>query len=245
MEIHRFLLFLMNRNSFALRTHNKMNKKCPQCNLINFLEADICRRCEFDLRYSEVLQTTVENKQLSIFSKILRRGVVCAAVVVFCIFGFYLSLLATSSPLAPNDGINVVKAISILEAKGFSEEVFYLRYLSRFRSNDNWLNASTRDENAYAATNFPFEIVTIYPEFSTIPQDDIERAMILLHEAQHLQGADEETAYKYVWQNRQKLGWTKETHGNSKVYINVSKQTKEFAPNLFRCDWNPGDDCTK
>ena len=119
-----------------------------------------------------------------------------------------------------------------------------MRYLTRFRSTDNWLNASTRDENAYAATNFPFEIITIYPVFSTVPQDDTERAMVLLHEAQHLQGADEKTAYEYVWRNRKKLGWIQETHGNSKVFLNVKKQTKEFAPNLFICQSGDLGDCT-
>jgi hypothetical protein len=222
-----------------------MNKKCPQCNLINFSEAETCRRCEFDLKNINVVQTMVKNVQSSIFSKILRRGIVCFAVCLFCILGFYLSLIGTSSPLAPDEGLKVNKAISILEEKGFSKEVFLLRYLTRFRSNDNWLNASTRDENAYAATNFPFEIITIYPEFSTVPQDDIERAMVLLHEAQHLQGADEKTAYEYVWRNRKTLGWTEEMHGDSKVFRNIKKQTKEFAPNLFQCDWNIESDCTK
>ena len=222
-----------------------MNKKCPQCNLVNFLEAETCRRCEFDLTKTSVPHTTVENTQLSTFSKILRRAVICFAVCIFSILVFYLSLIFTSAPLAPAENVKINQAISILEARGFSKEVFYLRYLTRFRSNDNWLNASTRDENAYAATNFPFEIITIYPEFFTVPQDDTERAMVLLHEAQHLQGAGEKEAYEFVWRNRQILGWTKETHGYSKIYLNVRKQTKEFAPNLFQCDWNIDGDCTK
>ena len=221
-----------------------MNKKCPQCHLINFFEAETCRRCQFDLINISVPHTTVENTQPSMFAKILRRAVICFAVCVFSILGFYLSLIFTSSPLAPADSVKINQAISILEEKGFSKEVFYLRYLTRYRSNDNWLNASTRDENAYAATNFPFELITIYPEFFTVPQDDTERAMILLHEAQHLRGADEKTAYEFVWRNRQRLGWTKETHGYSKVFLNVKKQTKEFAPNLFQCDWNMENDCT-
>ena len=222
-----------------------MNKKCPQCNLINFREAENCRRCEFDLTGIITPQTTVENRKPSILSKILRRAVICLAVCLLCIVGFYLSLIATSSPLAGEDRLKVNKAISLLEEKGFSKEVFLLRYLTRFRSNDNWLNASTRDENAYAATNFPFEIITIYPEFFTIPQDDTERAMVLLHEAQHLRGADEKEAYEFVWRNRVALGWTAETYGDSKVYTTVRKQTKEFAPDFFQCNWNPGADCTK
>ncbi len=62
--------------------------------------------------------------------------------------------------------------------------------MSVVRGNDNWLNASTKYENAYAATNFPIEIMTIYPEFFTDTLDDTERAAILLHEAQHLKGAE-------------------------------------------------------
>ena len=77
------------------------------------------------------------------------------------------------------------------------------------------------------------------------PNDDTERAAILLHEAKHLQGADEKEAYQFVWENRKKLGWTKETHGNSLVWRNVRKQTKEVAPNLFVCDINEYGDCTE
>jgi hypothetical protein len=151
----------------------------------------------------------------------------------------------SSKPLAYDEKITVKKTIEILEAKGFENEVFLLRRLTSFRANDNWLNASTRDENAYAATNFPFEIITIYPEFFTVPLDDTERAMILLHEAQHLKGADEKEAYEFVWRSRKNLGWTRETHGASKIYINVEKQTREIAPNLFRCDWVKSGDCTE
>lgn len=222
-----------------------MNKKCPECRLVNFLNAENCRYCGVDLTRVEVRQPTVQNKKNSIFSKIMRRVAVLVVVCIFTILAFYLSLIFTSSPLSFDERAKVTNAVAILEEKGFSKEVFFLRYLVRFRSNDNWLNASTRDENAYAATNFPFEIITIYPEFFTVPQDDTERAMILLHEAQHLQGADEKEAYEYVWRNRQALGWTRENHGSSKVYLNVRKQTKEFAPSLFQCFGNEGGDCTR
>jgi hypothetical protein len=58
-------------------------------------------------------------------------------------------------------------------------------------------------------------------------------------------GADEKEAYEYVWRNRKKLGWTKETHGESVVWRNIRRQTQEFAPNLFVCDWNEAKDCTE
>ena len=229
-----------------------MNKKCPNCNVVNFKNAEICVRCQFVF---DTVQLTpeVENNhkdlchksEKGLGKKILRRAVICVVVCLAVIFGFYLSLLMTSKSLAYDEKQGVKKAIQILEAKGFESEVFLLRHLTSFRANDNWLNASTRDENAYAATNFPFEIITIYPEFFTVPLDDTERAMILLHEAQHLKGADEKEAYEYVWRNRKALGWTRETHGGTKIYANVERQTREFAPELFRCDWNKSGDCTE
>ena len=138
----------------------------------------------------------------------------------------------------------VENAVSLLKEKDFSDEVFLLEYVTAFRSNDNWLNASIEKENAYAATNFPFEIMTLYPDFFTVPVDDTERAAILLHEAKHLQGADEKEAYEYVWKHRKRLGWTEETHSNSMIWRNVRKQTREFAPHLFVCETNDYDDCT-
>lgn len=221
-----------------------MNKKCPNCNLINFLEAERCRRCEFDLQNLEVAQITVENKKSSLLPKILWRAVICLFVVVFTIFAFYLSLIFSSSSLQTAEKEKVRKAIAVLEEKGFGSEVFLLNYLTSYRSNDNWLNASIEKENAYAATNFPFEIMTLYPDFFEKTTDDMERASILLHEAKHLQGADEKEAYEFVWRNRNKLGWTKELYGQTRLYQAVKKQTKEYAPNLFICQSGDLGDCT-
>jgi hypothetical protein len=225
-----------------------MNKKCPNCNVINFISAEKCVRCETSLDGVEPeinRKISSREPQKSLRAKILKRAAVCLTVCVGVLFCFYLSLLMTSKSLAYEEKQSVQRAIDILDAKDFDHEVFLLRHLTSFRGNDNWLNASTRDENAYAATNFPFEIITIYPEFFTVPQDDTERAMILLHEAQHLKGADEREAYDFVWRNRKKLGWTRETHAASKIFINVEKQTREFAFDLFQCDWNIGGDCTE
>lgn len=221
-----------------------MNKKCPNCNLINFLEAETCRRCEFDIKDVGVSQITFENKKSSLFARILWRAGICATVCVFCILAFYFSLIFTSSPIKQEEKAQVRKAIQILEEKGFTEEVFLLNYLTSFRANDHWLNASIEKENAYAATNFPFEIMILYPDFFEKTRDDLERASILLHEAKHLQGADEKTAYEFVWRNRKKLGWTKEYYGTSKLWQNVKKQTKEYAPNLFVCQSGELGDCT-
>ncbi len=154
-------------------------------------------------------------------------------------------MLLTAAKLKYEEKQQIWAAVKVLEEKGFDRETFLLKYLTSFRANDNWLNASTRLENAYAATNFPFEIMTVYPDFFTYALDDTERAAILLHEAQHLKGADEKEAYEFVWRNRRKLGWTGEKYGNSVVWRNVRRQTQEFAPNLFACDQNVAADCTE
>ena len=220
-----------------------MRKLCSKCNLINFHDADECVRCQSEL---VIVSDSEKDEKKSFFgSKIFRRVAVCLAACLFTILGFYISLVGSSKALSLEQKQAVRASIEILRDRGFSGEVFLLDYLAAFRSNDNWLNALIEKENAYAATNFPFEIVTIYPDFSTFPVDDTERAAILLHEAQHLKGADEPEAYKFVWKNRKKLGWTEEKYGTSIIWVNVREQTKEFAPELFVCDADPLGDCTE
>ena len=157
---------------------------------------------------------------------------------------FYCSLLATSKPVSVSEMQTITRAIDLLDERGFGREAFLLRNTVSFRSTDNWINAATTDENAYAATNFPFEIVTIYPDFYNKAVDDTERAMVLLHEAQHLQGKNEREAYAYVWQNRTRIGWTQLSHGTTETYITVGEQTRENAPELFSCTANYWNDCT-
>jgi hypothetical protein len=175
---------------------------------------------------------------------ILRRLVIFALVCILTVVGFYGSLLLSASPLSIKERERVDAAIEIIEKRGFINEAYLLRDLAAFRNNDNWLNASVAKENAFAAANYPFAIITLYPDFFAYPKDDVERAAILLHEARHLKGYDEEEAYEFVWRNRKYLGWTKENYGNSVVWQNIQGQTKEFAPNLFVCDFNPNRDCT-
>ncbi len=219
-----------------------MNKKCPNCKLVNFSKAETCLRCEAAL--IEV-SSQIEKNETPLIRKILKRAAVCLAVCILAILGFYLSLLFTAKRLNFDEKTKVKDAIKILEEKGFDREVFLMNYLTAFRANDHWLNASVEKEGAYAATNFPFEIMTVYPDFFQYPIDDTERAAILLHEAQHLKGADEPEAYEFVWKNRQKLGWTKDKYVNSVVWRNVRKQTKEIAPHLFTCELNEYADCTE
>ncbi len=221
-----------------------MKKKCPNCKLVNFVTAENCLRCEFEL--IEVSTLTASEAKKSFFSSklLIRAGSLLTAIII-ALSGFYLTLIVSAKRLEYEEKKTVERSILILEEKGFSKEVFLLRYLTAYRGTDNWLNASTREENAYAATNFPFEIMTVYPDFFTYPKDDVERAAILLHEAQHLKGADEKEAYEYVWKNRKQFGWIKENYGGSVIWRNVRNQTKEIAPNLFVCELNEYADCTE
>ncbi len=221
-----------------------MKKRCPNCRLVNFSHAEECARCQFDLIEVSTGGAT-DGNQSPLLSKILKRALICAAVCVLSIFGFYLSMIFTSSPLDSDEKAIVAKSIEILDEKGFGSEVFLLGNLTAFRANDNWLNASTRLEDAYAATNFPFEIMTLYPEFFNLPIDDTERAAVLLHEAEHLKGGDEKEAYEFVWRSRKKLGWTKQAYAHSAVWRNIRKQTREYAPNLFVCESADYADCTE
>lgn len=221
-----------------------MKKRCPNCRLVNFPHVKTCVRCQFDLAEVSGFQET-DSTKLAPKSKILRRALICVAVCILSVLGFYLSMIFTSSSLSREEKVTVERSIKILDEKGFSREVFLLRHLTAYRADDNWLNASTRLENAYAATNFPFEIMTVYPEFFTVPVDDTERAAILLHEAQHLKGADEKEAYEFTWRNRRKIGWTSNAYLGSVIWRNVRKQTREYAPNLFVCDWTEYQDCTE
>ena len=220
-----------------------MKKLCPNCKLVNFKDAPECLRCRSNLITVESIGEN--HRKIPLKSKILRRILVCVGACLFTIAGFYISLVGSCKPLDYEQKQIVRASIEVLREKGFSGEVFLLEYVTALRSTDNWLNASVEKENAYAATNFPFEIITIYEDFYRYPTDETERAAILLHEAQHLKGADEKQAYKFVWENRKKLGWTSEKYGASVIWLNVRKQTREFVPELFVCDVNPYGDCTE
>ena len=217
-----------------------MKNKCPNCALVNFSSASVCARCN-----CEFSQIAAESISSSLQSKVLKRVGVFLLVCFFSLLAFYLSLIFSAKKLTYDEQKITESGIAVLEAKGFADEVFLLRYTTAFRSNDHWLNASIEKENAYAATNFPFAIMVLYPEFFTVPIDDAERAAILLHEAKHLQGAGEPEAYEFVWKNRRKLGWTKETHRFSVIWLNVRKTTREIAPHLFFCETNEYADCTE
>ena len=170
----------------------------------------------------------------------------CSSVAagLLAIVAFHLSMISTSVPPSPDEQKQVDQAIRVLESKGFAREAFMLRHTVTFRGTDNWLNGLAAKENAFAATNFPFQIVTLYPDFYKRAGDDTERAMILLHEAQHLLASSEAESYEYVWRNREQLGWTQLSHGTTETYVSIEQQTREYAPHLFNCRQNIWDDCT-
>ncbi len=226
-----------------------MKKKCPNCRLVNFATAFECVRCRQNLRevssFSAPERPVRGESKPSLAAVIVRRAAVCVFAVCFTVFGFYLSLIGSAERLHVVQKQEIMRSVDILERAGFRTEVTLLRHFTAYRATDNWLNASVEKENAYAATNFPFEIMTVYNEFFTVPLDETERAAILLHEAQHLRGADEREAYAFVWKNRSRIGWTQANYGNSVVWRNVRKQTREVVPELFVCAEREFADCTE
>lgn len=214
-----------------------MQKKCSECKLVNFADAVVCVRCGAGLEYATYGKSGK--------GSLMRRAAICVLVCVILLAGFYLSLIASASSLSFEQKQKITAAIAVLREKGFEDEVFLLDNLAVYRSTDNWLNASVAKENAYAATNFPFEILTIYPDFFTYPIDDTERAAILLHESKHLSGKDEHDAYQFVWMHRKQLGWTADKYGKSPVWRNIRQQTIDNVPLLFVCDFNHSADCSE
>lgn len=180
-----------------------------------------------------------------VFIAILQQTATHAASAVLAVVAFYLSLVSTSLPPTYTERQQIDEAIQLLADRGFADEVFVLKGTTTFRGTDHWLNSFIEKENAYASTNFPFQIVTLYPDFYTKAVDKTERAMILLHEARHLLGENENQAYAYVWQHRKDLGWTLRTHGTTESYVTIEQQTREMAPELFNCPEKPWEDCTE
>lgn len=181
----------------------------------------------------------------SLFAKLPNLAWTYFVIAVLAITIFYLSLVITSSPIPAAEQEAIDRAITLLEEKGFADDVFLLRRVATFRLDGNWLNGYAQHEEAYAATNFPLGVVSLYPDFFHKAIDDTERAMILLHESQHLRGGTEQAAYEYVWRNRKELGWTQLSHGITETYVTIEIQTREHSPHLFECSQNLWSDCTE
>jgi len=137
----------------------------------------------------------------------------------------------------------VMRSISLLDRAGFSREVLMLRHFANYRATDNWWNRSLGHGDAYAATNFPLGVLTLYPPFFTVAVDDTERAAVLLHEAQHMWGSGEEVALERAWRGKLRLGWTVDKYGETRVWSNVKDWTRAGVPTLFRCGVDSLSDC--
>jgi hypothetical protein len=159
------------------------------------------------------------------------------------LFAAYFSLLLSSEDLPFEQRQTVTAAIAVLRAKGFERQAFVLDNVVKYRGTDNWWNRYVGHHDAYAATNFPFEVVTLYPEFFGTAVDDTERAAILLHESYHLLGSGEEAALEGAWREKQKLGWTADKYGRTKVWSNTRELTAAGVPKLFQCGADEHSDC--
>ncbi len=211
------------------------NRKCTQCGLINFIDSAACRRCDAVLDDGRGWAAGASAGR--------SRLLVLAGSVLVLLFLCRLSLVLTSDALSDGQQDVVTRATILLEREGFSKEVLVLRHLTSFRATDNWWNRFVGHGQAYAATNFPFEVVTLYPRFFDVAVDDRERAVILLHESHHLLGRDEETALEQVWRAKPRLGWTVHGYGRTRVFRNTRVWTHSSLPHLFMCGSDGRSDC--
>jgi hypothetical protein len=216
--------------------------KCSSCGLVNFASSVSCRRCG---RYlpsdggGREPADVVSHGGRTLGQWLLWTAGVVVTVVVLA----YASLLVTSDGMTREQRESVDDAIAVIEEAGFSKEAFALRHFVSYRSTDNWWNRYVGHHPAFAATNFPFGIVTVYPAFFRFPVDDVERAAILLHESHHVRGADEETALRRVWLEKERLGWNAVDYGTTRVWKNTREWTVAGAPLLFKCGLDGKADC--
>jgi hypothetical protein len=210
--------------------------------MVNWAEDAACKRCGASfggVSVARVERVGVGGGGRSLF----KRALFVVGLVALFIFGSCVSLRVTSEPVSMEQRQLVERAIDVLEQKGFGGRAFVLKNLASYRASDNWWNRAIGHHDAFAATNFPFEVMTLYPDFFKVPVDDTERAVVLLHESYHLTGAGEETAFAEVWREKGKLGWTKETYGHTLLWRNVRVFTERYAPQHFSCGSSGADDC--
>jgi hypothetical protein len=227
-------------------TPHPSRRKCAACGLVNAGADEQCRRCgalltEDDSLPAEpsALEPVEQPRKRTLFKRLI--WIISATLLILVVW--YLSLLMSSDQLQPDQALKVDVAIGFLEQTGFTREGFVLRHATMFRSTDNWWNRWLGHRDAYAATNFPFEIVTLYPEFFKDPIDDRERAAVLLHEARHLLGDGEEAALRSTWMSKQRLGWTADKYQQTKVWDATERLTRAQFPYLFQCGANGQTDC--
>jgi len=232
----------MNQDS----TPHVSRRKCANCGLVNIGTDEHCRRCggllaeEGDLALPpNEAEAATKPPRRSLLRRIM--WIVSATLIILIIW--YFSLLISSEGLQPDQYLKVDVATSLLELRGFRREAFILRHATVFRSTDNWWNRYLGHRDAFAATNFPFEIVTLYPEFFNTAVDDTERAAVLLHEARHLLGDREEAALRSTWMAKQRLGWTADRYSQTRVWGSTERLTKAEFPYMFQCGSDGQSDC--
>ena len=240
-------------------TTTASNSKCAGCGLVNFASAFECKRCGAALGVfdegddaprafepgAESLEDSEEFEEVKPKRGLLTRVAWVVTVTCAVIVAWHGSLLLTSDAATMSQRLQVRDAVELIEKNGFTREAFLLRRLTCLRTTDNWWNRWVGHGEAYAATNFPFEIVTLYPEFFKYPTDDTERAVILLHEARHLAGAGEREAFETVWRDKARLGWTRDKYSHTRVWKNVTEFTHRYAPELFTCGTDGKQDCAE
>ncbi len=229
------------------------NPKCQQCGLVNFSRVEECRRCGAGLIIDDASGTQTLSEENAFEDEsgaqaprsLVKRVGVGVGVAAFLLLLCYISLLESSAPGSYEQKVLVGRAISLIEQSGFEGDAFLLRRLANYRTTDSWWNRWLGHGDAYAATNFPFQVVTLYPDFFKHATDDTERAVILLHEARHLAGAGEAKAFAGVWRDKVRLGWTKEKYGQTRVWKNVKEFTLKYAPEVFQCGADGQSDCVE
>jgi hypothetical protein len=228
------------------QTLQQSRQKCANCGLVNTRSDESCRRCGAALAVDEDIEagplepiTDAGPKKRGFLKRLT--WVMSATLVILLVW--YASLFISSDGLQSDQREKVRTAIVQLEQQGFTREAFVLKHLTAFRSTDNWWNRYVGHRDAYAATNFPFEVVTLYPDFFELPVDDKERAAVLLHEAYHLMGSGEEAALNYTWRAKKQLGWTADKYNHTRVWDATEKLTKAQFPYIFQCGSAGQSDC--
>lgn len=218
--------------------------KCPACGLVNFASLEACRRCGTPL-VAETAPPGTPAPRLAAGGRGFWQWLIwILGATATILLVAYTSLLLTSDGLTDGQHATVTGAVDTLERAGFTAEARALRRYATFRGSDNWWNRHVGHANAYAATNFPFGVVTLYPAFFRFPVDDTERAAILLHESYHVRGGEEDEALLRVWLDKGQLGWTAARYGHTRVWRNTREWTASTLPRLFSCGGGT-DDCAE
>jgi len=235
-------------NQDPTQTPHQSRRKCVHCGLVNTGSDELCRRCGTPLLADEERAESVAPPAPATTASTKKRGflkrvtwILGATSIV--LVTWYASLLISSDGLQPDQREKVQNAIAVLQQQGFNREAFILKHLTVFRGTDNWWNKYIGHRDAYAATNFPFEVVTLYPDFFGVPVDDKERAAVLLHESCHLMGDGEDAALQSTWRNKRRIGWTADLYHQTRVWDATEKLTRASFPYMFQCGADSQSDC--